>query len=221
MASVHGITPCCVEDLILYIPIFFEKRHNVKVDFQLVFLSLWWFVKQWFYVQSNNYDYNSLFYLILQVTVRSGEVHKSRYSKGLTVKYKYQNEQDYSSSPTVKDTLSPEWNYSRVISIPSVSQDHLDFFDSNSISFMLYGTQVESEADPRLAKLTTKVKWMSCSLTRVVRLMECYRQGWIQKFSKGESKHFYRSKTVVPGCAHTVRCPVSAKIKGHPPVSAK
>lgn len=91
-----------------------------------------------------------------KVTVRSGEVTKSRYSRGLTIKYKYYDEKDHCSSQCVKDTLSPEWNFHRIISCPSISPEHLEFFETGCITFMLYGTQVDSEADPRLSKLTTK-----------------------------------------------------------------
>ena len=49
--------------------------------------------------------------------------------------------------------------------------------------------------------------------------------------SRGRSRNFsikggaantsYEKKAVAPGCPHTVRCPVPAKIRGYAPVSAK
>lgn len=96
-----------------------------------------------------------------QVVIRSGEINKSRFSRGTHVKYRFMQEPDHTATPVVKDTLSPEWKHSRVVSIPAVDQTHLDFFDSQSISFQIYGQQVDSDPDPNLTKLTTKVRFLS------------------------------------------------------------
>ncbi|XP_030831067.1 kinesin-like protein KIF28P isoform X3 [Strongylocentrotus purpuratus] len=92
----------------------------------------------------------------IKVVIRSGEINKSRFSRGTHVKYRFMQEPDHTATPVVKDTLSPEWKHSRVVSIPAVDQTHLDFFDSQSISFQIYGQQVDSDPDPNLTKLTTK-----------------------------------------------------------------
>nr|XP_054748335.1 kinesin-like protein KIF28 isoform X2 [Lytechinus pictus] len=91
-----------------------------------------------------------------KVTIRSGEINKSRFSRGLHVTYRFMDDPDLTVTPVIKDTLSPEWKHSRVISIASVDQKHLDFFDSGLISFQVYGKQVDSDPDPNLTKLTTK-----------------------------------------------------------------
>jgi len=44
-----------------------------------------------------------------------------------------------------------------VIAIPSVSQEHLDYFDNGSISFFVYALQEDSPPDASVKKLTTKV----------------------------------------------------------------
>ncbi|XP_072169328.1 kinesin-like protein KIF28P [Diadema setosum] len=91
-----------------------------------------------------------------RVLIRSGEINKSRFSRGLYVKYKFMNEEEYAVTPTIKDTLSPQWSHSRVVSIQSIQQEHLDFFESQSISFQIYGIQVDSDPDPKMTKLTTR-----------------------------------------------------------------
>ncbi|XP_077982390.1 kinesin-like protein KIF28 isoform X2 [Glandiceps talaboti] len=91
-----------------------------------------------------------------KVTIRNADVNKARYSKGLFVKYKVYNEDSYTQTKTLSGTLSPEWNHSRVIAFPSVSQDHLDYFENGSITFLLYGVQEDQVADSKLVKMTTK-----------------------------------------------------------------
>ncbi|XP_033626333.1 kinesin-like protein KIF28P isoform X2 [Asterias rubens] len=91
-----------------------------------------------------------------KVSIRNGEVHKSRFSKGLKVKYKCYNEQEFTLTNEIKDTLSPEWNHSRIVSIPSVTEDVLAYFENSSIKFSLYGKQIDSAPDSKLSKLTTK-----------------------------------------------------------------
>ena len=93
----------------------------------------------------------------MKVSIRNGEVHKSRFSKGLKVKYKCYNEQEFTLTNEIKDTLSPEWNHSRIVSIPSVTEDVLAYFENSSIKFSLYGKQIDSAPDSKLSKLTTKV----------------------------------------------------------------
>ena len=45
----------------------------------------------------------------------------------------------------------------RVVSIAKLKQEHLDFFEGNSITFLMYGKQEDSIGDPKLSRLTTKV----------------------------------------------------------------
>ncbi|XP_071824596.1 kinesin-like protein KIF28 isoform X3 [Apostichopus japonicus] len=91
-----------------------------------------------------------------KVTIRSGEIHKSRYSKGTSVKYKFMDDAEYVQTETFKETLSPAYNHNRVVSIPTITQEHLDHFEQQSITFLVYGLQVDTEPDPRVSKLTTR-----------------------------------------------------------------
>ncbi|XP_070198402.1 kinesin-like protein KIF28 isoform X3 [Littorina saxatilis] len=93
-----------------------------------------------------------------KVSVRSAEIHKSRFSKGVLVKYKVPivHDKEYTETKWVTGSLSPEFNHSRVIGIDKIKQEHLDFFDVGCITFCVYGKQEDIEGDPKLAKLTTK-----------------------------------------------------------------
>lgn len=61
-------------------------------------------------------------------------------------------------TPVVNDTLSPEFNHSKLISFPSITDEHLEWFESGCITFSVYGKQVDTVSDQRLLKMTTKVK---------------------------------------------------------------
>jgi len=91
-----------------------------------------------------------------KVTLRNGEVHKSRFSKGIYVKYKTQNDDEYTVTETKVNTLSPEFNHGKIFSIPKVTQETLDWFDSGCITFLMYGRQEDTVPDPKLSKMTTK-----------------------------------------------------------------
>ncbi|KAK3716103.1 hypothetical protein QZH41_019651 [Actinostola sp. cb2023] len=91
-----------------------------------------------------------------KVTLRTGEIHKSRFSKGIYVKYKTQNDETFTMTETKVNTLSPEFNHTKIFSIPKVTQETLDWFDSGCITFLMYGRQEDTLADPKLAKMTTK-----------------------------------------------------------------
>ena len=93
-----------------------------------------------------------------QVLIRNAEVKSARFSHGIYCKFKpYINSTDAVESPTIKGTLSPEFNFAEIHSIPSITQEDLDWFDSGCISFELYGKQVDSVPDASLLKMTTKV----------------------------------------------------------------
>ena len=42
-------------------------------------------------------------------------------------------------------SLSPKWNDSRLISIPKMTEEILEAFESDSITFTVYGKQVEGK----------------------------------------------------------------------------
>ncbi|XP_074645604.1 kinesin-like protein KIF28 isoform X2 [Tubulanus polymorphus] len=91
-----------------------------------------------------------------KVQVRSAEVQKSRFSKGLRVQYRVFKETEYTNTETVRGTLSPEFKHSRIVSFPSMTPEHLEYFENGCITLALYGLQEDTLPDPKLTKLTTK-----------------------------------------------------------------
>ena len=66
-------------------------------------------------------------------------------------------ETEPTETPIVKDTLSPEFNHSKIFSFPSITEDHLEWFDTGCITFFVYGNQIDTVSDARLLKMSTKV----------------------------------------------------------------
>ncbi|XP_065676074.1 kinesin-like protein KIF28 [Hydra vulgaris] len=91
-----------------------------------------------------------------KVLLRSAEVHKARYSHGLYVKFLTFGEKTPFETPVINGTLSPQFNFSKIISMPSITDDHLNWFEHGCLSFNLYGKQNPNAIDQRLAKMTTK-----------------------------------------------------------------
>nr|XP_022339429.1 kinesin-like protein KIF28P isoform X15 [Crassostrea virginica] len=93
-----------------------------------------------------------------KLTVETANIHKSRFSKGILVKYSVKNngKMEEVKTPTVKNTLTPTFNHSKVISIPKLKQENLDFFESGCITLSVYGIQEDTMPDPKLLKLNTR-----------------------------------------------------------------
>lgn len=93
-----------------------------------------------------------------KLTIENGNIHKSRFSKGIMVKYSVKNngKVEEVKTPTVKNTLTPTFNHSKVISIPKLKQENLDFFESGCITLSIYGIQEDTMPDPKLLKLNTR-----------------------------------------------------------------
>lgn len=95
-----------------------------------------------------------------QVTIRNANVHDGRFNKGLYLRYRPFKETEYSTTKTVKETLSPEFDEkdSKVFHFDAVKQDLLDWFDSGCITFQLMGRQEDSDPDITRTRMTTKVR---------------------------------------------------------------
>lgn len=104
----------------------------------------------------------------MQVTIRNANVYDSRFNKGLYIKYKPFKETEYTTTKTVKDTLSPEFDEkdSKVFHFDVVKQDLLEWFDSGCITFQLMGRQEDSDPDATRTRMTTKVRRRSCGASR-------------------------------------------------------
>ncbi|KAL3859056.1 hypothetical protein ACJMK2_009292 [Sinanodonta woodiana] len=91
-----------------------------------------------------------------KVDVKSAEINKSRYSKGIKVRYRVYDEKDYTETPLIKGTLQPAFKHSRIVTFSKIKKEHLDFFESGCITFLVYGVQEDTVPDQKLLKLTTR-----------------------------------------------------------------
>ena len=96
---------------------------------------------------------------MFQVLIRHAEVQKTRYSHGLYVKFSVLGESKYAETPVKSNTLSPEFNFSKIFSFPAITADHLEWFEHGCLSFLVYAKQNDKIQDQRLAKMTTKVNF--------------------------------------------------------------
>lgn len=91
-----------------------------------------------------------------KVHVRHSEIHNSAHIHGVYVKYKTIGDEEFISTNLVKASLSPSFDHSRIVTIPSINQEHLDFFESGSITFWVYACQTTNPTEPSAKKLTTR-----------------------------------------------------------------
>ena len=93
-----------------------------------------------------------------KVTVNKAEINKVRFSKGICVKYnvKLDSKGENVETPSIKNTLTPEFKHSKVVQISKMKKKHLEFFESKSICFYIYGIQEDTLPDAKLLKLTTR-----------------------------------------------------------------
>ena len=73
------------------------------------------------------------------------------------MKYTSYGEENPCVTEVKKDTLSPVFSHSKIYSFPAVAEEHLNWFETGSLSFSLYAKQNDQIFDAKLAKLTTKV----------------------------------------------------------------
>ena len=102
-------------------------------------------------------------FLVIQVSIRNANVYDSRFNKGLYIKYKPYQETEFTTTKTVKDTLSPDFDAkdAKVFHYDVVKQELLDWFDSGCITFQLMGRQEDSDPDATRTRMTTKVTWVT------------------------------------------------------------
>lgn len=102
----------------------------------------------------------SFYLFVLQLTIETANIHKSRFSKGILVKYTVKNngKAEEVKTPTVKNTLTPTFNFSKIVTIPKLKQENLDFFESGCITLSVYGIQEDTMPDAKLLKLNTRVR---------------------------------------------------------------
>ena len=83
----------------------------------------------------------SLTLFLLQVTIKKTEVFKAQFSYGLHVKYRVFKDTAYACTKTITGTLTPVFNHTQVFSFPSIKQEHIDYFQTGCITFLIYAAQ--------------------------------------------------------------------------------
>ncbi|KAH9515666.1 Kinesin-like protein kif28p [Bulinus truncatus] len=91
-----------------------------------------------------------------KIIIKTAELYKSRYNLGIKIKYKLLNDKDFTETKLMTGTNTPNFNHSRVVHIENLKSEHLEFFETHSITFLVFGKQEDSPGDPKLSKLSTK-----------------------------------------------------------------
>merc|ERR1712235_5874 len=98
----------------------------------------------------------------VKVDVRSADINNSRFTHGLYVQYGrgfLAEKKDAYKTKCLDGSLSPKWNDSRLISIPKMTEEILEAFESDSITFTVYGKQVEGKGTaPKMSTREMKEK---------------------------------------------------------------
>ncbi|XP_060063153.1 kinesin-like protein KIF28 [Ylistrum balloti] len=100
---------------------------------------------------------NKPFYF--KVFVKKAEINKSRFSRGIRVQFSlpFPNKKtELAQTQIIKNTLSPDFDFSKVITINKVHSDHLKFLENGCLTFYVFGMQEDTRPEPNLSKLTTK-----------------------------------------------------------------
>ncbi|XP_033755330.1 kinesin-like protein KIF28P isoform X3 [Pecten maximus] len=110
------------------------------------------------FVEDPTEQLNKPFYF--KVVVGKAEINKSRFSRGIRVQFALpfsnKKEPEVVQTQVMKNTLSPEFKFSKVLSINKVQKKHLEFFDHGCLTFYVFGMQEDTLPEPNLSKLTTK-----------------------------------------------------------------
>jgi len=86
-------------------------------------------------------------------------MHNERYNKGVQVKYSVRGEDESTCTPMVcQGSCTAQFTHTRIISLSCVVEEHLEYFDTGCITFLVYARQVDLPPDKRLQKMTTRVR---------------------------------------------------------------
>ncbi|XP_062501904.1 kinesin-like protein KIF28 isoform X2 [Corticium candelabrum] len=91
-----------------------------------------------------------------KIFIRCAEIEKPRFSRGIRCSYFIRGRPESIQTELVKDTLTPEFNHSHLVTIDTMDTNTLEYFESGCITFSVYGLQEDTLPDQRLAKMTTK-----------------------------------------------------------------
>ena len=70
----------------------------------------------------------------VQIKLLKADINKSRFSRGIRVKYRFYKDEDYIQTELVRNTLSPKFNHSHLFSFDRITQDELEFFEQGKLA---------------------------------------------------------------------------------------
>eukprot|EP00118_Oscarella_pearsei_P011068 m.71435 g.71435 ORF g.71435 m.71435 type:complete len:1006 (+) comp35741_c0_seq3:25-3042(+) len=97
-----------------------------------------------------------------KVTIRSAEITKARYSRGIRCTYRACGYDGEVKTQMIEGTLSPQFNHSHQFCIQEMTADDLEYFSSGSIVICVYAKQQEDSqlVGKRITNMKTTTKEM-------------------------------------------------------------
>ena len=107
------------------------------------------------------------------------------------MKYRVYKDEKLTDTPLMKNTLKPNIKHSKVFTFGKVTKEHLEFFESGCITFLVYGTQEDATPDPKLLKYSTRVSifFGNFYISSVIFLLNMLKF-WRESISHGQPKVF-------------------------------
>ena len=73
-----------------------------------------------------------------KIKINKGTIHNSRYNVGSYCRFKFGLKGDIKETKVLKDTLTPAWKFDQIITVQSMTQEHVDLFESGAITIYVY-----------------------------------------------------------------------------------
>ena len=73
-----------------------------------------------------------------KIKIDKGTIHNSRYNVGSYCRFKFGLKGDIKETKVLKDTLTPAWKFDQIITVQSMTQEHVDLFESGAITIYVY-----------------------------------------------------------------------------------
>ena len=90
-----------------------------------------------------------------KITIKSVDVNKLRFSKGMKVSYTPFKQEQATVTPMLQGT-TPQFNHSAVFYFDKVTAELLDWFDSGCLTLKVEAAQEDTKVDPKLVHMNTK-----------------------------------------------------------------
>ncbi|CAF3182883.1 unnamed protein product [Rotaria socialis] len=92
-----------------------------------------------------------------KITMRYIEISDERHNKGIRIRYKIFNESEFTETNVIcRHAVCANVKQSRIITVPSIDEDWLNFFQNSSVIFQIFALQEESKPNTGLFKMTTR-----------------------------------------------------------------